>query len=670
MRSFRCRRDAERSQVADNGEASCLSVALIESCGAARTDSQCYGQNGLFMPQLVAASIVDREAYRACPLLSSDNFVSFCRDRRLNIHVDRLRHLERLGLFLPILRVYRFDITVKIEFVDGGQRYRDLGELKPGEAWDGDVLTELARFDFGRRFIQSWLEEGYAWDPRGPSSSHAATIDTDARRHEAYYSQFQIFELELLLSALTATVNIEWALRPDGSIDPDWGDNLKPQFSEFAVEIAKTFASNSANEISVISQIISDRYYPKTQTDERRVIVPGGHSGFHSWDWYEFARHWDAPRVAAELYLSKEEVRRLYERVFLSYRTIDPLENWRGLVRFVAVAKRQQLKGDALRALTLGEMARMFRLFYQDAFGERLDPHEEFGGTVIHRTPDIAVEDDPLRALELVANNFGVNPKPQLVLFVEGATELAVVPLLFDRLYATTPGVLGIELVSVGGVSNATGGKDSSYSALWRLIDYLHHHQTIAFVLLDNEGLAPVNIGKGLRRAHSIHFPDRRVTRPDYVKLWKLSLEMDNFNDAELAKALTQYAGGQAKFKAADVKVCRESAKGPLKKNTKMRTLDVLHEERTGKNLNKPQFGRLLIDFMFDSATKRKPEHRPIVKFLAKVGERAAKNPQPVTHAIWEYNQRTGYFGTLRPGAVARRKDPFGRAKKRPSKKS
>jgi hypothetical protein len=401
-----------------------------------------------------------------------------------------------------MLRVCRFDITLKIEFVDDGQRYRDLGELKSGEAWDGDVLTELAPFDFGREVVQSWVEHGRAWDPRGPTSPHAATIDTDARRHEAYYSQFQIFELEYLLSALTATVHIEWALRNDGSIDPVWGDRLKPELSELAGHIAKTFAPNSANEISVICQIISDRYYPKTQGDERRVQVPTGRSSFFKWNWYEFVREWDAPGVAAELNISKAELRRLYEHVLLLCRTVDPLERWRGLVRFVGVAKRRQLKDDALCALTLGEMARMLRLFYEDAFGEGLDPHGEFGIRVIHRIPDIAPEDDPLRALELVANDFSVNPKPQLVLFVEGATELAVVPLLFDRLYATTLGVFGIELVSVGGVSNATGGKDSSYSALWRLIDYLHHHQTLAFVLLDNEGLAPINIGNSIRMAY------------------------------------------------------------------------------------------------------------------------------------------------------------------------
>ncbi|MCC8956175.1 hypothetical protein H8B02_22920 [Bradyrhizobium sp. Pear77] len=87
-----------------------------------------------------------------------------------------------------------------------------------------------------------------------------------------------------------------------------------------------------------------------------------------------------------------------------------------------------------------------------------------------------------------------------------------------------------------------------------------------------------------------------------------------------------------------------------------------------GRNLNKPQFGRTLLELMFDPATKRKPQHRPIVRFLEEVAECAALNHQPVTQAIWEYNQRTGYFGTLRPGAVARRKITFGMPKCNPGK--
>lgn len=236
-------------------------------------------------------------------------------------------------------------------------------------------------------------------------------------------------------------------------------------------------------------------------------------------------------------------------------------------------------------------------------------------------------------------------------------------------MYADNPSFFGIELIDLRGVSNATGGKDSDFSALWRLVDYLHHHQTVSFVLLDNEELAHPNVVVGLTRAKSIHFPDRRATRANYIKLWKLSFELDNFNDAELARALTDYSEGRAVFSTKDVKACRSSVLKPIK-NQRLYTLDALYSGRTGRNINNPAFGRTLVQLMFESTTKRKAEHRPIVRYLGKAADTAALNHQPVTQAIWEYNERTGYLGTLLPGAVARRKDLSGNPRKRRASKT
>jgi hypothetical protein len=212
------------------------------------------------------------------------------------------------------------------------------------------------------------------------------------------------------------------------------------------------------------------------------ITVSEGGMHFRDWDWYEHARSWDAAAVAKLLNLEKDALRGCYERVARAYRYSDPLENWQELVRFISVEKRKKLKGNALKAQAFGEMAKMLRLFHCDAFEELLPAPGELGREPItHRIPDVSAEDDPLRALELVANDFGVNPKPQAVLFIEGATESIVVPFIFDTVYAALPNVFGIELVGLGGVSNATGGKDSSFSALRRLVDYLHHHQTVAW---------------------------------------------------------------------------------------------------------------------------------------------------------------------------------------------
>lgn len=95
------------------------------------------------LPERLTDLMIDRESYRVCRLLTSRDFVSFCRDRNIPVQTERLRHLERLGLFFPMLRIHRIDVVHKVEFLDGGTRYRDLGQLRPDESWDGDVQTSL-----------------------------------------------------------------------------------------------------------------------------------------------------------------------------------------------------------------------------------------------------------------------------------------------------------------------------------------------------------------------------------------------------------------------------------------------------------------------------------------------------------------------------------------------
>ena len=89
-------------------------------------------------------------------------------------------------------------------------------------------------------------------------SPYTETIDTDSRRHEAYYSQFQIFELDRLAQSLTFTVEIDWALESDGTIDAQWGDDLKPNLASHAERVAKRSVSNSESSFGAICQVISD----------------------------------------------------------------------------------------------------------------------------------------------------------------------------------------------------------------------------------------------------------------------------------------------------------------------------------------------------------------------------------------------------------------------------
>ncbi len=115
------------------------------------------------------------------------------------------------------------------------------------------------------------------------------------------------------------------------------------------------------------------------------------------------------------------------------------------------------------------------------------------------------------------------------------------------------PGKYGIEIVVLGGIGAATGSKKRDrFRAIIRLVDYLHHHQTFAFLILDNENYA-ADLKAKAKEAKSIHGSRRYVTRPEYIRIWKDSFEFDNFSCAEIAAALTELAQGVVEFSVSDV---------------------------------------------------------------------------------------------------------------------
>lgn len=323
--------------------------------------------------------------------------------------------------------------------------------------------------------------------------------------------------------------------------------------------------------------------------------------------------------------------------------------------------KRRKLKGSALRAIAIREMAQMLRMLHRDAFSEELPEPQDVGVQIFRHIPDVRPSEDPLRSLELIANDFHVNPRPRLVLFVEGETEEVIIPILLYRLYGAGPSVFGIEIVNLGGIENAAGGKKNRFSSLVRLVDYLHHHQTIAFVLMDNEGYAKRNLQEGLPSAWSTYFPDRRATRREYVKLWKKSFEFDNFKDREIARAMS--VTGDAKFRITEVSNCRKDHQPSDPKTAN--SLKRLFKEKTGRDLDKRALACALVDEVFPLNSSHDWPSRPITHFLDQITERAALNHQPTMNEIWLFNQRTGHLGTLKQGAIARRKPLFGRSRVR-----
>ncbi len=106
--------------------------------------------------------LVENDTLVICPPLTASRFVRFCSERGVAISEDRLERLEKLGLFYPMARVRHPKRKRKINYVNEGKQYQELGWLEENEKWAGDVMEEYLQFTFEREYALSWLSVGAA----------------------------------------------------------------------------------------------------------------------------------------------------------------------------------------------------------------------------------------------------------------------------------------------------------------------------------------------------------------------------------------------------------------------------------------------------------------------------------------------------------------------------
>lgn len=587
--------------------------------------------------------IIENESFIICPFLPTDQFVLYCRNRGVRTSRKQLEQFEKLGIFYPIARVRYRKIKIKIEYIDNGKRYRDLGVLKDGEEWSGDLKEEYAHFWFEKEYAKNWLEEGLLWEPSSRPFQVWETFNDENgfRQIESFYSIFQCYTLYNLIQSTRLELRMEYVI----SRNKEDLDELIRSVGELAQKIISARQQNGIREEAAVTicQIISNRYFPKTQSDHRSIqlSIP---FYYHNWDWHECCRKWDAKVVLAEIGISINELKRLQELVAIVAEDVDPLEQWYGLVSFVSVEKKKKLKDKALLAQTLYSMEEMLRLFYEEVTGDRLHPPDESPNWKKDKFYGEGVTQNELRYLEFLANQYHLNPRPKLILMVEGDGEYKEFPRLAQELFGYSLPQLGIEVVNIRGIGGFEGKKDRDRcGALERFIDDYHYRQTIVFVILDKEGRVS-KVKEQLLQATSKYYPKRKVTKDEYIHLWDKNIEFDNFSHGEIARAMTELCEGKYPFKASEITDC-ENRFAPKEGDP----LSKLFKEKLTYDLSKPELLRILFGFIIsdpknecDSNGKAK---RPVVRVMQKVIKLAARNYQPVTRDIWRENQESGYFG-------------------------
>ena len=563
----------------------------------------------LRIPTGAGQAIAETGAVAAAPLLASDRFAKFATDRDLRLDSRRLLRLERLGLFKPVFRVRT--------------PTEDVPELSLPPTPDNN-----------------WFEKGWAYDTTGIS---AYEIPSNPKDGEAYYSRFQLDHLAIVLSSLSLNVHLDSYLDPSPEgFDPS---NKFEQWIEMAnLDAASLRTHQFRPAIALLCQQISDRYFERTRTDQRTYRA--GKSSY--WDrWISVSptdfdegddTNWEPLKVTNLYGLTRDRLRHAYETLCSSQRFCDPIENWYPLVQFVSVDQRDRLKGSALRAASIREAAGMLSMLHRELYGEDLAEPNEVNRRIITPIPEVEARADVRRHLEFVANRFGVNPQPRLTLFVEGKTEELVVQTLMPELFGHSPGVVGVEIINLQGVDTATGSrKDDRFRAILRLVDYLHHHQTLTFIILDNENAAG-KLKREARSFRSLHHSGRLATRPEYIKVWRTSFEFDNFSATELARALTAVSGRRFMFSVAEVRECAAAGNPGA-------ALASMYKARCGYVLPKTKLATILLETMLSPGSRRALKNRPIVAVLERVENLAALNPLPTMERMWDRNQTSRYFG-------------------------
>jgi len=574
--------------------------------------------------------IIENEHFIICPFLPTDQFIQYCKDRGIQISRKQLEQFEKLEIFYPIARVRYPKIKTKIEYVDNGKRYRDLGILKDGEEWSGEIKEEYAGFYLKKGYAMDWLEEGHLWNPASQPFQAWKTFKDGKgyRQTESFYSIFQCYTLYDLIQLTKIELRAEaWVSHSKEDI------NVTSKVLDWAEMVISSHQKNGIEGEAAVAtcQIISNRYFPITQSDRRTIIVPGNEY------WHKYCRDWDAKAVLDDLGMNIDELKKLHAQVAFDAKNVDPLERWYELISFVSVGQKKKLKGKALFAQTLYSMEQMLRLFYDDLTGNKLLAPDESPFWEKDKFYGEGVTKNELQYLEFLTNQYNLNPRPNLILVVEGNGEAEQFPRLAKELFRLSFPQLGIEVVNIHGVGNFTGKKSTDkYGALEKFIDDYHYRQTIVFVVLDNEGRVQT-VRQNLLKANSKCYPKRKVTKNEYICVWNKNIEFDNFTHNEIAKAMTTLSDNRHLFKDNDIADC-ENGFSAREGNS----LEKLFNNMLGYDLSKPKLLEILFGFIISN-----PEtERPVVQVIQEVINLAGKNHyRPVTMDIWQKNQESGFFG-------------------------
>ncbi|VVB64976.1 Uncharacterised protein [uncultured archaeon] len=687
---------------------------------------------------------IENEYYLQNMPLDTDKFVNYCKNRGVDTNEKELEFFEREGLFYPIIRIDKpiGEEEIIIFAKDDGKMYTR--PLKEGLIAGEKEIRKDKRYyyssynfsSFYKEMFLGWIKAGIMFDPsRKPFQTWSSFIGEelmfDNKKIVSLYSSHQIYWLYILkksycyklnlagdaISIFSAVSNSYWFLSETGPCElstiEDFYSKLKKLGRDdlfkyyFDIDCKKEKLKNDFKHFELLLEFlisIQNVYTPYGRSGAKEIQITNTFP--RSTEWEVKRKAFNPNDSLKALNLDIRSVVHWYKH--FSRKAIDLLGGERydfaQLWKNIRWSIKDDLKGNFRMGVEFLQWALMLKVFIEDYLGRKIFDIDE----VINCTVDLVLEcdihtiegcfnlrgvrnrnysdedknywDDKYKRLFYLANQFGFDYQPRIMVFVEGETEERVLPKIFEW-YFDAPQDHGIEIIGFKGVekliSTSTTAKQlrdliteirkddkipfltpKQSTKLNKIIDklermniifsnwssFIHFNlekwQIIPFFIADYEG----SITKFLDYGRPIKFGDDDYNVPrQWRYLWGVdndnkpfignNFELANFTDSEIKVAIDEVLDGSIN----------------IEKIIEIRSLGLgINEldERVDAPGNKIKIANILINNLFKNYQDRGDSSisdRPVFIAIRKIIEIAASNKPPMNRMIEIENKKIIY---------------------------
>ena len=374
-------------------------------------------------------------------LLTSEKFREACERRGLQLlwinANEQLEALHRADVLVPMYRVAKDTRTLR--------RIARQEGLPASSVMAGSFLL-------GQRLDEAYAD-GRVFDPRDaafmPWRRFESVIDgTRVQKSEFAFSPYQLLLIPNMKQALA---RMQWHRTRSGN------HRAHLMLSEHMLKRLQQDRQHYDELIIALSAL--DRIYRPLITHV--VSLPGaGSDANHAWE--DFEDSFDPASMLAWLGWSAERVQEEAEHLIHIASSLDPLDDWLPLIRLCRPEKWERLRGDALVVMDHRIAAEILLRFYEDLAAKGVAPAlPEIPRFASHPLKERLKSDR--HDLDAVLMDFGLSPHPSLVLFLEGETEMYIVPKVIELLKMRWPRSF-IDIQNAHG-TQANIGRYASYMA-------------------------------------------------------------------------------------------------------------------------------------------------------------------------------------------------------------